>query len=367
MAIVSGFETEYNKVMNRIKRFFSFLWRHKFYTAGGIILLLILFFIFRPKPAPIITTQKVEPTDVVQTVSVSGTIDAKSKATLTFPVGGTISWVGVKVGDTVIQGQTIATLDQRTALKNLQQSLLAYSIARNNFDQTAQNNGGPNQQAALSIAPNTAVLRVLQDNQYNLDTAVNSVELADLAKQQSILSTPIAGIVTRADATTPGITAGPTLAFAIVDPTSVVFNMDVDEADISKIQQEQTADITLDAYPNSVLHLPVQLIDFVSHTTTNGGNAFTVQVALDSNADYKYRVGMNGDADITTAKRVGVLAVPLSSIVNNNQVYIQQGKKYIKKTITLGLQSDTETEVTAGLNIGDIIAVDPTQIPKNQQ
>lgn len=353
--------------MKRIKHFLSFLWSHKILTAIAIVILLVIGLILRPKHPAVVATQKIEPTDVVQTVSVSGTVAAKSMANLTFPVGGTINWVGVKTGDTVTAYQTIATLDQRTVLKNLQQSLLAYSIARNTFDQTAENNGSANQQQALSNAPSDAVKRVLQDNQYNLDTAVNSVELQNLAAQQSILTTPIAGVVTRADATNPGVTAGPTVVFTVVDPNSVVFNMDVDEADVSKVQLGQTADITLDAYPNDTLHLPVKSIDFVSHTTTNGGNAFTVTVTLDNTSSYKYRVGMTGDADITTAKRSHVLAVPLSSLVNNNQVYVMQGKKFVKKTVTLGLQSDTEAEVTSGLNAGDAVVIDPTQVPKNQQ
>lgn len=350
--------------MNLVKRFFSFLWSHKILTAIAIIILLALGFILRPKPAPQIATQKIEPTTLTQTVSVSGSVVAKSTANLTFPISGTLSWVGVKTGDTVSAYQTIATLDERTALKNLQKALTNYSLQRNTFDQNiADNNGIGNAASAL----NDNMKRILEDNQYNLDLAVNSVELQDLARQQAFLTTPIAGIVTRADATTAGITATPALTFTVVDPNSVVFSMDVDEADISKVKIGQMADITLDAYADTPLHLPVDSIDFVSHTTANGGNAFSVQVSLGNNSDYRYRVGMNGDADITTAKRVGVLAVPLSSLVNNNQVYVKQGKKFVKKTIQLGLQSDTEAEVTAGLKAGDIVAIDPTQIPKNQQ
>lgn len=351
--------------MHIVKRISSFIKSHKIITSVIFIILVVLFFVFRPKPATPIATQKVEPTDVVQTVSVSGSVVAKNTAILTFPIGGTVSWVGVKTGDTVAAGQTIATLDQRTALKNLQQALTTYAIQRNTYDQTVADNGN-------TANPNTAVndteKRILETNQYNLDKAVNSVELQDLARQQSILTTPIAGLVTKADVTTAGTTAVlGTTGFTVVDPSSVVFSMDVDEADISKIRLGQTADITLDAYADKTLHLPINSIDFVSHTTSNGGNAFTVQVSLGSNSDYTYRVGMNGDADITTAKRVHVLAVTLSSIVNNNQVYVQQGKKFVKKTVVLGLQSDTEAEVISGLTAGELVVLDPTQVPKNQQ
>lgn len=351
--------------MHIFTNIFSFIKRHKIISIICTIVIAILIFIFRPKPAPLIATQKIARENLTQVVSVSGAVAAKSSANLSFPIGGTISWVGVKQGDTVVAGQTVATLDSRTALKNLQSSLIAYSIARNTFDQTAQNNGGINQQAALNAASNDTIKRILLNNQNNLDQAVNSVELSDLARQQSMLNTPISGIVSTANVTSSGTTAipGATL-FTIVDPTSVVFNMDVDEADIGKIGVGQKVSLTLDAYPNDTITLPVDNIDFVSHTTTNGGNAYTVAVKLGANANYRYRIGMNGNADITTAERFNVLTVPLASIVNNNQVYVKTSKGFALKTISLGLQSDTQAEVTAGLSAGDTIALDPVQVTK---
>lgn len=350
--------------MNLVKNILSFLWHHKIITAIAIVIVLILGFIFRPKPAAPVATQEVEPTNIIQSVSVSGTTVAKNSVNLTFPVAGTISWVGVKVGDTVNAYQTIATLDQRTALKNLQQSLIAYSIQRNTFDQTISDNNNiqnPDQ------AGNDKLKRILQNNQYNLDNAVNSVELQDLARQQSILTTPIAGIVTRADATAPGVTAVPTVIFSVADPNSIVFSMDVDEADIGKIQMGQTAHLTLDAYPNETITEPVNFIDFVSHTTANGGNAYSVQIPLTNNNSYKYRVGMNGNADIIIQQRENVLTVPLSSLTEDGAVYVREGKKFVKKKVVLGIQNDTEAQVLSGLKKGDFVAIDPTQIPKNQK
>src|SRR6185312_3560203 len=109
--------------MSIVKRPLSFLWSHKILTAIAVVVLLIIGFILRPKPVLQIATQKIEPTTLTQTVSVSGSVIAKSTANLTFPISGTISWVGVKTGDTVSAYQTIATLDERTALKNLQKAL----------------------------------------------------------------------------------------------------------------------------------------------------------------------------------------------------------------------------------------------------
>lgn len=355
--------TSYNYLMNLIQKVWRWISTHKKISIPAVIVLLLILFALRPKAPPQPATITVHKGTVTQLVSVSGTVTAKSSVNLTFPIGGTITWVGVKKGDTVTAGQTIATLDERTAEKNLQAALISYSLQRNTFDQNvANNNGISNPVNAL----NDSMKRILENNQYNLDQAVNSVELQDLAKQQAVLSTPIAGIVTRADAETPGVTALATVIYTITDPTSIVFDMDVDEADISKIATGQIAKIVLDPYPESTLSLPITSIDFVSHTTASGGNAYTVEAQLGANPNYRYRVGMNGNADIVTAERVGVLHIPLSALTDNTYVYVHHGKKFLKTKVALGLQSDTDAEVTAGLSEGEVVALDPNTVEKDK-
>lgn len=350
--------------MKILKNILQAVWKHKVATAIVLVLVLVVGFIFRPKGVTPIATQKIEMGNITQTVSVSGSVMAKNTAVLSFPIGGTISWIGPKVGDTVQQWQTIATLDQRTALKNLQQALIAYNEQRITFDQTiANNNGIQNPNDAL----NQNMKWVLENNQYDLTKAVNSVELQNLAAQQAVLTTPIAGIVTNETTQVAGTTAlAGTTTFTVTDPNSVVFSMDVDEADIGKIRLGQEVQLTLDAYPNQTLTLPITYVDFVSHTTTSGGNAFAVQIKLPINTNYMYRVGMNGNADILTATRDHVLTVPLASLIGNNQIYVKTAKGFMKKTVTLGLQSDTDAQVVSGLKQGDIIALDPTQVSKSQ-
>lgn len=349
--------------MDRFKHLWHWIITHKKFTIPGLVVLLILFLIFRPKQQTPPATVTIHRSNVTQVVSVSGTIAAKRSVNLTFPVGGTIAWVGVKKGDTVTAGQTIATLDERTAEKNLKAALISYSLQRNTFDQNIANNNGISSPAN---ALNDTMKRILENNQYNLDQAVNSVELQDLARQQSILTAPIAGLVTRADAETAGVTATAATIYTVTDPESIVFDMDIDEADISKIAMGQSAKIVLDAYPDLTLTLPITSIDFVSHNTSSGGNAYTVETQLGDNANYRYKVGMNGNADIVTAERVGVLSVPLAAITDDHYVYVQKGKKFVKTNIRLGLQSDTDAEVTAGLKEGDIVALDPNTIIKDK-
>ena len=337
----------------------SWIRRHKIIGIFLLIIILIVAYVFWPKPKPVISTVTVKPADLVQSLSDSGTLNAKTSASLSPITSGPLVFLGAQVNDAVIKGQTIAILDQRTLQKNLDADLITYSEQRNTFDQTQDNNQDRTPYQAL----NDAMKRILQNNQYDLNKAVNSVELSDLAKQQSVLTAPIAGILTRADAVSIGTTVSQTTVFTITDPSSLVFDIDVDEADIGKVKVGQPVSVNLDAYPDENLQLTVSRIDFVSHTTTNGGNAFTTEVKLPDNPDNKYRVGMNGNAEITTAKKDNVLSIPLSSVFDTDKVYVQTAKGFEKRTVTLGLQTDTDAEVIHGVSEGDKIAVQPANVP----
>lgn len=348
--------------MRVFKRFLSFIYKRKYWILAIVIVIGVLYFIFKPKQVIPVPTQRIKRSDIIQTVSISGKVNAKKIVDLTFQIGGKITFVGVQVGDHVSQYQTIAILDSRTTQKNLQAALIAYSKQRNAFDQNQDNlqNRTPDQ------ALNDSMKRILQNNQYDLNNAINSVELLSLAQEQSILTTPIAGIVTRVDAKTAGVNVTPTSVFEVVDPNSLVFDMDVDEADIGKITMGQEADVQLDAYPDVTVKNPVNFIDFVSHITTNGGNAFTVETALTDPSGLKYRLGMNGNANIITSRKNDVITAPSISIVDGQFVYVKTKNGFEKKQVTVGLQSDTDGEIKNGLQVGDVVATDPVAAANNK-
>src|SRR4030067_1300152 len=103
----------------------------------------------------------------------------------------------------------MGVLDQKTDLKNLKAELIDYSKKRNEFEQTQEDN----QNRTPTQALNDEMKRILQNNQYDLDKAINSVELFDLAKQNLVVTTPISGIVTRADVKSAGVNVSATTTF----------------------------------------------------------------------------------------------------------------------------------------------------------
>jgi HlyD family secretion protein len=348
-------------IKNFFKRIGRFIKKHQIISIIIILIMVGTAFLLRPKPAKPVPAVTVKKSNFTQTVSVSGNIDSLETVSLGFLVGAKLTYLGAAKGDTVTAGQTIAVEDQATAQKNLESALIAYSEQRNSFDQTQVNNLNHTPSDAL----NDNMKRILENNQFDLNKAIVSVQLQDLARQQSVLTTPISGIVTAAGVQAAGVNVGPTTTFTISNPNKMTFIMDVDEADVSKIKLGQSVSITLDAYPNSPFTLPITNIDFATHTTSTGGNAYSVQANLPTNPDLAYRIGMQGNADIVTAQETNVISVPISSIFDNNYVYVEKGNLFEKRKITLGIQNNTDSVVEQGLSEGEQVVIDPTQVPQN--
>ncbi len=321
----------------------------------GLVIIIIAGFIFWPRSPEVIETQTVKKTTITSSLSATGCVNAHSSANLTFLAGGKLVYLGIKKGDHVKKGQVIAVLDQRSMQKTLEDDLRDYSKQRNKFDQVKDDNQNRTPQGAL----NDTMKRILEDNQYDLEKAVISVELQALAKEQSVLTSPIDGIVTRADVTATGVNISATTSFGIVDPTTVDFEIDIDEADIGKVKAGQMVSVSLDAYPDQKIPLTVTAIDFTTHETSTGGDAYTVTVELPTNDNLAYRIGMNGDAEIILNEKNDVLSIPLSSISDDGFVYIKNNEDFEKRKIKTGLQNDTEAEVLSGVEENEEVALDP--------
>jgi RND family efflux transporter MFP subunit len=341
--------------MYRLLAPLRYLKHHPRISAIALVILGILIYIFYPKPPPPPETVQVTRERLTVDLAVSGQIVAQKQAQLSFLTSGLLTYLGANEGDSISAGQTIAVVDQRTVLKQLQQSLIDYSKQRNTFDQNQSNYQNRTPQQAL----NDQMKRILEDNQYNLDKAVVAVELQDLARQNSILSSPINGILSQAGASVVGTTVGPTTTFTIVDPTSLVFEMNVDEADIGRVTIGQHISLILDAYPDRPFDLIVSSIDYVSHQTSSGGTAFGVEAVLPTDGSVTFRVGMNGNADIRIASKDDALVIPSRSIVDDNHVFVMTPEGPVRREIIIGLQNDTHTEILSGLTEGEAVVLSP--------
>lgn len=321
-------------------------------AVGGF---LVYYFFFNPSKKAALETATVVRGKVEENLTISGEIDAREKATLRFAAAGQITWVGVKEGDTVAKYQSVASLDKRSLEKSLSKYLNTYQKTRNDFDQTKDDN--ENQVIDDSLK------RILDDSQLDLNSSVADVEIQDLLIRLSTLWTPITGLVTKAPVVLPGsIISSPAQAeFEIVNPETVYFLASVDQTEVSKIALGKEGTLTLDAYPDESLTGTITDISF-SPKLDESGTVYAVKFALPEttkNSNYRFRLGMTGDITLNLTTKDNVLYLPPKFVKSSD------GKKYVnlvkngqveKTFVTVGLETDTRTEILSGVAENTIVS-----------
>lgn len=298
--------------------------------------------------------------NLTQLVSASGKLKSENQIDLKFQSSGLLSWVGVKEGNSVKKWQGIASLDKRQLQNDIKKKLLAYMNQRWSFEQTQDDYKTKRDAFILTDAEK----RILQVAQFNLDSSVIDVETYDLARQLATITSPIDGIITHLEYSVPGenVTLA-TIIATVVSPNKMIFEANIDEGDIAKIFMNQKAEITIDAYPDEVFEGEVAKISFAATTTSGGGTAFPVEISIPAYENFKFKIGMNGDAELVAKEANDILIVPTQAIFQTNgQSFIWKvvNKTLTKQEIKTGLDNGEFTEVKSGLAENDQVLEEAT-------
>jgi len=327
-----------------------------------VIVLLIVGFVYYKKIQATAAVNKsnsytVKRQNLVDTLTLSGQIDADEKVALRFQTSGKLAWVGVKEGDYVKKYQTIASLDQRDLKNRLTKYLNQFSIQRNSFDST--NEDSVNQQNDLSKTIRDDAQRLLQNNQYNLNNTILDVEYQNLSIEYANLYTPIEGIVTQIGAPYPGVNITPAGAeFDVVNPKTIYFSATADQTDVINLTTGMTGRLSFDAYPDKTFTGTLYYISFVPQTGETG-TVYETRFKLDDEAmRLPLKMAMTADLDIDLKKMNNVLSVPTAFIKKDSHGgYVTEKKddKNIKIYVETGDEINGNTVINSGLSAGEVI------------
>ena len=323
-----------------------------------VILLIIgslVFFSFKKsKNNPKGTTTTVQSKNLQEKIYLSGTLDATSKAKITFIGDSKITWIGVKAGDQVKQYQGLAKQDTTEVQKSLKLSLNSFMSSRLDFDQTTEDNKY-NEQPDQKLSKD--MKRIVDKAQNTLDNSIIDVELKDLAIKKSYLSSPIKGIVTKVPTSQSGSYPEATDYFEIVDPTTEYISALVSQQDVIKLKVGQKAKITLDSYRELPFDATVSYISYSPIDTTN--NKYEVRLTYTREPEkYNYHLDMTGEVEVLLSEKNNAMVLPRQYITSD------KGKRYVdlinnktieKKEVLTGMENYEEIEILSGVNVGDTI------------
>lgn len=307
--------------------------------------------------------QKVEKKeyDVVRTYS--GTVNTEALSNLSFRVSGTINNRIAQLGDTVKQGQILATLDPIEYQLNYQQAVSNLDKGNANLAESTANFKRSealyleNSISKASYDSATASYKSAISSVKALEDAVN---LAKVNLSYTMLTSPSDGTIGQVKSEVNQNVSPNTVVFVLntFGERYVEFNVSQSVVGDLTIGEEVKIEIT------SLNNLNIKgVITNIGTLSVGYGGTYPVKAKIVDPLD-TVKVGMTAKVFVTTSNTNEVIAVPLTSILTS-----PNGEKYVyvvknlennvgivkKQIVTLGATTENGTEIVNGLTDGDYV------------
>ncbi len=364
-----------------------------------------------------VQTEEVSRRDLVSKVSASGEVKPKRFVNVSANISGRITHLLVDEGQTVTRGQTLARIDSTRLEAGTRQSQAALEAARADLDRTLadlelsrlafdrQKRVHEQQlvsdqvfdQAQAEVKMKQAVVESQRRRIAQAEAALATIR--DDLEKTTIVS-PMDGVVIDLRKEQGEVVIGaqsfqPTVIMTVADLSVMEAEILIDETDISDIDLGQEAEVEVDALRDLKIQgrvteigssaIPRGGAGAAASSTSNQAKDFKVVVTLED-PPLSLRPGLNATAEITTASKTQVLAVPIQAVVvrqvddeggvielrgseegesgnpaprpkgeEKEGVFVVSDGKAVFHPVATGIMGETQLEILEGLDEGEII------------
>jgi HlyD family secretion protein len=257
--------------------------------------------------------------DLTQTVTANGTLNPVLNVQVGSQISGNILKLFADFNSLVKSNQVVAQLDPAIFEASLHQAEGDLANARAALELAQVNAKRSAELMKSNLIPesdNDKAIADLHQAEAQVKIKIASVERAQLDLSHCTIYAPVDGIVISRN-----VDVGQTVAASMNAPTLFVIANDlakmqidsnVSEADVGTIEDGQTANFTVDAFPNRNF---VGKVTQIRNSPVVVQNVVTYDTVIEvSNPDGKLKPGMTATISITTAQRSGVLKIPNAAL-----------------------------------------------------
>jgi HlyD family secretion protein len=367
----------------------------------------------RGEPARAVDVEKIAYRDIKLSVLASGHLLYEEQVLLSPEVIGKVSTIFVKEGQQVAKGDVLLHLDDQSYRAEVAQQEAAVRQQRINIEQQQLNLA--NQQNQMKRKVELHRVRMISDSAIDdarfavdgagieLRNSRSRLEQAEAVLRQSnerlaktSVRAPIGGTITALEikvgetavASQVGIVGSSLMTIA--NTSTMMTEVNVDEADIAKISVGQEVAIHTAAYPDTQLKGEVAIIPLspkqpaAAQAGASLARTYNVKVKLLDTQKLSLRPGMTCRAEIFTASSGKSLALPLQAVLSNNDentdvvkkkgsrdkapvkteswVFVNIGGKAEKRVVTVGVSDDSQQQILTGVKAGEAVVTGPYKI-----
>ena len=378
--------------------------------AVAVIIILIIAGITGKKDNTPVTAEKIKLNNITEVIPANGKIQPVIEVKISPDVSGEIVELNFKEGDKVKRGDLIIKIKQDVYISvkeraeaslnatkaQLDQQLAQFTQTEANFER----NKKLFEQKAISekeyedaLSQYEVAKEQIKAARYNVRSYDAALKEANENLYKTSIYAPMDGIISKLSVEKGERVVGTsqmagTEMLRIANFNEMEVLVDVNENDIIRIKDNDTAIIEVDAYPNrKFTGVVTQIANSAKNigSTTDQVTNFEVKVLVlpESYSDLitegknPFRPGMSASVSIQTATKNNILTVPIQSITTRSDllsdsvkknltvnesvenVFVVKGDTLQVRKITTGIQDLNNIEVLTGLQEGEMVVTGP--------
>jgi RND family efflux transporter MFP subunit len=302
----------------------------------------------KPQQAAVkVTLLAVHANNQTQELTYSGTIEPDNTAQIGFAVSGVVNNIMVEEGQTVRQGQLLASIDATEYINALAIADAGLVQAEDMYNRLNElyNKGSLPAKDYIDIKTKLA--------QAKANKSINTKHITD-----SRLYAPMSGIITEKKIEK-GSTAAPGIpAFTIIKTDVVYAKISVPESEVGALKQGRDALVFIPTLSDSA----TGKISIINPQGDAVSRTYAVKIKL-GNAHGELLPGMIANVKINTGKVTNAITIPAKSVVRDadNITYVfvaNEQHKAVRRRITAGMISGTDDIIVVdGLRDGEQVIV----------
>lgn len=267
----------------------------------------------------------------IQTIDISGNVEAYQTQTVVFRSTGAVTGVFVKEGDAVTKGQLLATIDDTSQTYNLS-----------------------NIESQIEEAKLEGSVRQLELLEMQRTMAVNSL---DYTKAYANFDGVVASVsVDEGDY----FEAGDEV-MVIIDRSKLKATVEVDEIDIQSVSKGMIADLVFDSLPGRTIEATIDYIPMLGRTTTQGIGVMDVEIVIED-PPAAIAPGFTFAGTISNDEEKNILVVSTTAITSSRGVSTVRKKstdgQFMSVTVTTKYLGEGMSQILSGdVKAGDVLMV----------
>ena len=290
-----------------------------------------------------VMTDTVKYAGIATELAVNGAFSPSHEISITAETQGKIITIRSGVGDKVVTGQVMASMDNEVSGSQLKLAKFNLEKAEKDmkrFEQLSHSDAATTQQ--------------YESARQSFEMAQSAFTSAKVENRYTYIKAPFNGIITKRYTDNGAYISPGTPVFDIVDIDRMKFIVKLTAGEAGKVHTGQHVMVNVETYPGVSFDGQVSAVIVKADLSKR----YDVEIDVRNNAVKPIKPGMFGSAVFSANSLVKQLVIPRKAIdgsIRNPEIYLVKGDSVIIRKIVVASLDEKQVQVLEGLKVGDVI------------